>query len=128
MLLFGASDWAYVGAAVAVPVITGVFGVIIWKLNHVYREVRSPNGASTGALNYDAWKTSMELREQMAELREAQLEYRTRYADDATSARESHGRLEKKVDLIAGAQRKYEVRFQHLFEHLELDDPVEGGE
>jgi hypothetical protein len=128
MILFGASDWAYVGGAIAVPLVSGVFGVIIWKLNGVYREVRSPNGASTGALNYDAWKTSMELREQMAELREAQFDHRTRYASDANNAREAHGRLEKKVDLIAGAQRKYEVRFQHLFNHLELDDPVEGGE
>lgn len=127
MFVFGASDWAYVVGAIGVPVITGVFGVIIWKLNGVYREVRSPNGASTGSLNYDAWKTSMDLREQLAEVREAQLEHKIKHAEDAANDRTAHRRLETKVDLIVETQHKHEVRFANLFNHLNLMDPTKGG-
>lgn len=127
MFVVGASDWAYVLGAVSVPLVTGVFGVIIWKLNGVYREVRSPNGASTGSLNYDAWKTSMDLREQLAEVREAQLEHKIKHAEDVANERKLQQRLEKKVDLIAETQQKHEVRFANLFNHLDLVDPTIGG-
>lgn len=124
MFLFGASDWAYVGGAIAVPLVSGLFGVVLWKLNGVYREVKSPNGATTASLNYDAWKTSMDLREQLAELREAQLDHRNRHVADALESVKSHRRLETKVDSIARAQIKHELRFAHLFDRLDVDDPV----
>ena len=126
--MLAASDWAYIGGAVSVPIITGIFGVIFWKLNNVYKQVRSPNGATTAALNYDAWKASLELRESLAEVREAQLDHRHQHIADSAAAKAAHGRLESKVDLIAAHQRKHELRFAHLFDSLNLADPAEGDD
>lgn len=123
MLLFGASDWAYVGGAIAVPVVSGVFGVIIWKLNNVYREVRSPNGASTGSLNYDAWKMGVELREQLTEMRESQLIDREQARSEARLVRNSHATLERKINDVASVQREHAAKFQELYNHLDLIDP-----
>lgn len=123
MLVFGASDWAYIGAAIAVPVVSGVFGLIIWKLNNVYREVRSPNGASTGSLNYDAWKTSVEVREQLAEIRESQLSDREHARQEARLVRNSHASLERKINDVASVQQEHAARFADLYTHLDLTDP-----
>lgn len=123
MLVFGASDWAYVGAAIVVPVVSGVFGLIIWKLNNVYREVRSPNGASTGSLNYDAWKTSVEVREQLAEIRESQLSDREHARQESRLVRNSHASLERKINDVASVQQEHAARFADLYTHLDLTDP-----
>lgn len=124
--MLAASDWAYIGGAISVPLVTGIFGLILWKLNNVYKQVRSPNGATTAALNYDAWKASLEVREGLAEVREAQLEHRQQHLADTAAAKAAHSRLERKVDSIADHQQKHEMRFVYLFEHLNLDDPAEG--
>lgn len=121
MLLFGASDWAYVAGAVGVPLVSGVFAVIIWKLNNVYREVRSPNGASTGSLNYDAWKMGIELREQLTEMRESQLSDREQAQSEARLVRNSHATLERKINDVANVQREHAEKFQELYNHLDLD-------
>lgn len=123
MFVFGASDWAYVGAAIAVPLVSGVFGLIIWKLNNVYREVRSPNGASTGSLNYDAWKTSVEVREQLAEIRESQLSDREQARQESRLVRNSHASLERKINHVANVQQEHAAKFADLYTHLDLTDP-----
>jgi hypothetical protein len=120
MFIFGASDWAYVAAAVSAPLVAGTFGIIIWKLNDVYREVRSPNGASTGSLNYDAWKMGMEMREQVAEMREAQIAARDAALQESRTIRTAHNKLENTINRVVVAQKKHDDRFLHLYNHLEL--------
>ena len=128
-MILAISDWAYVAGAVAVPVGT-VF--VAWitlrsRIESIHAEVKSPNGTKTGEVTYENRKTLIELREQMAEIREAQLDGWRRAREDTAAAEASRERLETTVNEIASAQAEHlgrdEERFGVLFGHLNLNDP-----
>lgn len=116
--MLAVSDSAFVLAPVGAAVL-GLVGVWL-QVRRVHREVRSPNGIRSGELGYESWRAALELREQLAEVRENQLRHRERATADGA-------RLEEKVDHIATTQDEHlardEGRFATLFRHLDLTDP-----
>ena len=125
-MILGTGDWAYVAVGIAVP----LFGFLgLWlQARRTQREVASPNGQKTGEALYESRKMLVHLREQMAEVREAQLAGWERAAADTQTALDDRIRLEAKVDQIVETQEEHlardDSRFGAIFTRLELDDPV----
>lgn len=135
-MVLGTGDTAYVivGIGGSFFAFLGVAATVLWsgrknrtRIEEVHEEVRSPNGTSTGKLNYENRKMLIELREQMVEIREAQLNGWKRAAEDTKQAEISRDRLEGKIDHIGKVQdihiARDEDRFSILFNHINLDDP-----
>lgn len=126
----GVSDgvWAALGVIGAALIAAVASLVNAWKTAQVHREVKSPNGMPTATITYDAWKATLEVREQLAEVREAQLAGWERAHADVQRANEDRVRLEGKVDSIARSQNEHrerdERRFYTIFRHLNVDDPA----
>jgi hypothetical protein len=125
-VILATGDWAYVAVGVAVP----LFGFLgLWfdgrrrdrRIDELHNEVRSPNGTNTGELTYESAKRLVEIREQMVEIREAQL-HGWRHNDQVAA------RIEQKVDQIAVVQETHldrdDARFGAIFATLELADPI----
>lgn len=136
MMVLATGDTAYVivGIGGSFFAFLGVAATVLWsgrknrtRIEEVHEEVRSPNGTSTGKLNYENRKMLIELREQMVEIREAQLNGWKRAAEDVARADIDRARLETKVDHIGSTQDAHiaraEDRFSILFQHINLSDP-----
>lgn len=129
--MLGVSDglWAALGVIAAALVAAAASLVNTWKTAQVHREVRSPNGSPTGATAYESWKAVIDVREQLAEVREAQVAGWERAHADVLRADEDRARVEAKVDHIARSQDEHherdERRFHVIFGALQIDDPAD---
>lgn len=125
MSVIGTSNVAYIIVGVAVP----LFGFLgLWyQSSRIKSEVSSPNGMKSGDALYESRKMLIDVRTQLAEVREAQLAGWERAHADTDRAEIDRNRLEGKVDQIASAQEEHlaldEKRFGVLYEHLNLNDP-----
>lgn len=126
MIFLGASSFAYVIVGVAVP----LFGFLgLWfQTRRIKTEVTGPNGQRSGDALYESRKMLIDLREQMAEVREAQVAGWERSHRDTATAEADRARLEQKVDDIAAAQVDHagrdDTRFGIVFDHLGLTEPT----
>lgn len=139
-MVIAAGDTAYVIVGVCVPFF-GFLGILATvlitgkrnrnRIDELHEEVKSPNGSSSGVLNYENRKMLIELREQMVEIREAQLNGWKQAAKDVERADIDRARLEVKVDSIAYVQDEHinrdESRFKLLFDAINVVDPHSVG-
>lgn len=132
-MIVAVNDFAYVAAALFVP----LFGFLgLWldarrkdrRIAELHEQVQSPNGQTTAIAVYETGKRVLEIREQMVEIREAQLAGWARAATDMEQAEADRARLEQKVDGIAAAQvdhaERDDTRFGIVFDHLGLEHPT----
>lgn len=123
--MIATSSVAYVVVGVAVPMF-GFLGLWI-QARRLQSEVQSPNDMTSGDALYESRKMLIEVREQLAEVREAQLVGWERAHANAAGADRDRMRLESKVDEIVRVQADHldrdEVRFGALFAAIELADP-----
>lgn len=128
-MFFATSNVAYIIVGLAVPVF-GFLGLWI-QSRRIKTEITSPNGQRTGDALYESRKMLIDLREQMAEVREAQLAGWERAHHDTETALVDRQRLEAKVDQIAVTQEEHlerdDHRFRVIYHHLKLEDPYPGA-
>lgn len=139
-MILAVGDTAYVIVGVCVPFFgfLGILATVIitgrknrTRIDELHEEVKSPNGSSSGVLNYENRKMLIELREQMVEIREAQLNGWRKAAIDTARADDDRARLETKVDSLAYVQDEHinrdESRFKLLFDAINVTDPHSVG-